>query len=313
MGHLTLISEDVIGALEHFPPDLRLLAAQYAPQPEWDEYVTGRYKETKKKDTILLGGGKPVVAPGMRNGSAAWKVDEADTGAAPGRAAQQDGEDGEDGEGQMKGEFRRTTKIREGSADFGTMDDDDEEFSRAGPPHFAQYLAQEMQSAEHFESADEASDDEEEDGGWLAHSTFDLRPPPVSARQHEADRRPLSTSGFDDAFAPSSSQSNNGGPFEDPFDDDTFGPFADTAAASGVDPFTFSSTSRLTDEPEHEAEHLEDASFDSFGDFGDFQSAESGSADGGGAGSWSFASTSSTGSPDEFGGGSPQGKAERTQ
>ncbi|KAH9917442.1 SIT4 phosphatase-associated protein-domain-containing protein [Fomitopsis serialis] len=310
MGHLTLISEDVIGALEHFPPDLRLLAAQYAPQPEWDEYVTGRYKETKKKDTILLGGGKPVVAPGMRNGSAAWKVDEADTGTAPGRAAQQDGEDGE---GQMKGEFRRTAKMREGSADFGTMDDDDEEFSRAGPPHFAQYLAQEMQSAEHFESADEASDDEEEDGGWLAHSTFDLRPPPVSARQHEGDRRPLSTSGFDDAFAPSNSQSHNSGPFEDPFDDDTFGPFSDTAAASGVDPFTFSSTSRLAEEPEPEAEHLEDASFDSFGDFGDFQSAESGSADGGGAGSWSFASTSSTGSLDEFGGGSPQGKAERTQ
>ena len=96
-----------------------------------------------------------------------------------------------------------------------------------------------MQSAEHFESADEASDDEEEDGGWLAQSTFDLRPPPLSARQHETDRRPLSTSGFDvrvrcqrdsvpcsltfsdfqDSFAPSNRQSSNGGPFEDPFDD----------------------------------------------------------------------------------------------
>ncbi|KZT70090.1 SAPS-domain-containing protein [Daedalea quercina L-15889] len=312
MGHLTLISEDVIGALEHFPPDLRLLAAQYAPQPEWDEYVTGRYKETKKKDTILLGGGKPVVAPGMRNGSAAsWRVDEADTGAG---LDPQDG--GQEPEGQMKGEFRRTAKMREGSADFGAMDDDDDdEFSRAGPPHFAQYLAQEMQSAEHFESADEASDDEEEDGGWLAHSTFDLRPPPVSARQHEADRRPLSTTGFDDSFAPSNGQSTSGGPFEDPFDDDAFGPFSDTAAASGSDPFTFSSSSSPNlGAEEHEAEHLEDASFDSFGDFGDFQSAESGSADGGGAGSWSFASTSSTGSGslDEFGGGSPQGK-ERTQ
>ncbi|TFY55298.1 hypothetical protein EVJ58_g8333, partial [Rhodofomes roseus] len=112
MGHLTLISEDVIGALEHFPPDLRLLAAQYAPQPEWDEYVTGRYKETKKKDTILLGGGKPVVAPGMRNGSAAWKVDEADTGGVAATAA---GRAEQEGEGQMKGEFRRTAKMREGS------------------------------------------------------------------------------------------------------------------------------------------------------------------------------------------------------
>lgn len=132
MGHLTLISEDVIGALEHFPPDLRLLAAQYAPQPEWDEYVTGRYKETKKKDTILLGGGKPVVAPGMRNGSASWKVDEADTGGVATTVPR--GDEGAQ-DSQMKGEFRRTAKMREGSADFGAMEDDDEDFSRAGPPH----------------------------------------------------------------------------------------------------------------------------------------------------------------------------------
>lgn len=137
MGHLTLISEDVIGALEHFPPDLRLLAAQYAPQPEWDEYVTGRYKETKKKDTILLGGGKPVVAPGMRNGSASWKVDEADTGGVA-TTAPRASEEGQ--EGQMKGEFRRTAKMREGSADFGAMEDDDEDFSRAGPPHVSMVL-----------------------------------------------------------------------------------------------------------------------------------------------------------------------------
>ena len=90
---------------------------------------------------------------------------------------------------------------------------------------------------------------------------------------------------------------------------DTFGPFSDAAAASGSDPFTFASAS--VEEPEH----LEDVSFESFGDFGDFQSAESGSsADGGGANSWTFASTSSTGSLDEFGGGgSPQQMAERTQ
>lgn len=137
MGHLTLISEDVIGALEHFPPDLRLLIAQYAPQPEWDEYVTGRYKETKKNDSRLLGGGKPVIAPGMRNTGAQWKVDEADTTVSNGP---------ESNEGQpttTRGEFRRTTRTREGSADFGVapmpVDDDDDdyddEFTTAGPPH----------------------------------------------------------------------------------------------------------------------------------------------------------------------------------
>lgn len=256
MGHLTLISEDVIGALEHFPPDLRLVAAQYAPQPDWDDYVTGRYKETKRKDTSLLGGGKPVLAPGSRNnGTASWRVDEADNGSG---APPQPGEVQSNGASEMKGEFRRTSRTREASADFGTgiLDDDDDEFSNAGPPHvslasgvccivvtdltrdflkFAHYLAEEMQSSEQFGSSDDASDDEEEDGGWLAHSTFDLPPPPVSARQHDTDRRPLSSNGFtvrnffsltnvyhlynfsQDYFVPTSSTSHE--PYTNPFDD----------------------------------------------------------------------------------------------
>lgn len=289
MGHLTLISEDVIGALEHFPPDLRLLAAQYAPQPEWDEYVTGRYKETKKKDTSLLGGGKPVVAPGMRSGPGSqWRVDEADTGGVSATAAA----------ATVPGDGGSSQGMK------GGMDDDDEEFTRAGPPHFAHYLAQEMQSAEHFESADEASDDEEEDGGWLAHSTFELRPPPVSARQREADRRPLSSSGFDDSFTPANSSNN--ATFDDPFDDDTFGPFSDAAAANGADPFTFSTG--------YTEEVIEDGAFDSFGDFGDFQSAGSEASPPTGADSWSFASASSAGSYDEGGRGADTVKdhAERT-
>lgn len=135
MGHLTLISEDVIGALEHFPPDLRLLVAQYAPQPAWDEYVSGRYKETKKRDSELLGGGKPVVAGGPRGGAASWRVDEADAGAAA-SAAQEQGED-------AGGEFRRGARARESSADFaaGNMDEDEDEF-RDGPPHVRVCLSQ---------------------------------------------------------------------------------------------------------------------------------------------------------------------------
>ena len=137
MGHLTLISEDVIGVLEHLPPDLRLQIGQYAPQPEWDEYVTGRYKETKKKDSSLLGGGKPVVAPSMRNGAASWKVDEADAVATsvPARVEQKQSASSSTSvvAPEMKGEFRRTSKRREGSADFGSMpmDDEDEEFNAA--------------------------------------------------------------------------------------------------------------------------------------------------------------------------------------
>ncbi|OCH93828.1 SAPS-domain-containing protein [Obba rivulosa] len=320
MGHLTLISEDVIGALEHFPPDLRLQIAQYAPQPDWDEYVTGRYKETKKKDTSPLGGGKPVIAPGMRNGGASqWKVDEADAGIATTAAGTSNGS--KEGAG-VKGEFRRTvSRVREGSADFGAApmedDDDDEEFSTAGPPRFAHYLAQEMQTTEHFESSDEASDDEEEDCGWLAHSNFDLRSPPVAARHHQNDRRPLSSNGFEDAFNPNPSNTStaNDMSYGNPFEDDTFGPFSDSAAANGSDPFTFSTG--------YTEEMIDDGGFDSFGEFGDFQSAASslveddGTLTPTGADSWSFASSSSTSSFEEQTidrrvGGSPREHDERT-
>ncbi|KAI0345113.1 SAPS-domain-containing protein [Trametopsis cervina] len=297
MGHLMMISEDVINSLEHFPPDLRLVVAQYAPQPEWDEYVTGRYKETKKKDSSLLGGGKPVIAPGMRNGASQWKVDEAETsGTAASATASGSGQDGQEAAGS-RGEFRRNPKTaREGSADFGVapMDDDDDDDDFQEAPQFARYLAQEMQSGEHMSFDGDASDDDEDDSGWLAHSTFDLRPPPITARQHEASRQPLANV-FDDSFDPGSPSGD--APYTDPFDDDAFGPFADSAAASGTEPFTFSSSV---------AEEASDSSFDSFGDFGDFQSAGSGSLtleDSGTmtptADSWSFTSISSTGSEED--------------
>lgn len=52
-----------------------------------------------------------------------------------------------------------------------------------------------MQSSEQFGSpSSDASDDEEEDGGWLTHSNFALSNPPVSARNHSSDRRPLDAS-----------------------------------------------------------------------------------------------------------------------
>lgn len=214
MGHLTLISEDVISALEHYPPELRLILAQFAPQPGWDDYVSGRYHETKKKDTSLLGGGKPVVTGNASRGAPRWKVDEADSGSGP--PASTDGDPADTGVNEeMTSEFRRTNRpTRESSADFGVALPMQEESTDAGgPPHvslvrgesetlssqcvpqFARYLAQEISSS--AASSSDGSDDEDEDGGWLAQSKFDLGPPPVSARNHNNGRRPLSPSGFD--------------------------------------------------------------------------------------------------------------------
>lgn len=79
MGHLTLISEDVINALEHYPEDFASMLRQFAPQPAWSHYVDGAYREAKNKDASLLGGGKPALPSGANLQKGKWaKVDEAD-------------------------------------------------------------------------------------------------------------------------------------------------------------------------------------------------------------------------------------------
>ncbi|KIO34753.1 hypothetical protein M407DRAFT_64204 [Tulasnella calospora MUT 4182] len=84
MGHLTLISEDIVSAFDHYPTDVIGILSTYAPRPEWDEYVSGKYKETKDKDMSQLAGGKPVVGLGLAGFSTNFssetrrKVDEGD-------------------------------------------------------------------------------------------------------------------------------------------------------------------------------------------------------------------------------------------
>ncbi|TDL24973.1 SAPS-domain-containing protein [Rickenella mellea] len=281
MGHLTLISEDVIGALQHFPPDLRLQLAQYAPRPDWDDYVSGRYQETKKRDTSLLGGGKPVMTTAARvAGAPRWKVDEADA-APPSSVATTLPTNGKSDTLEMTGEFRRTTRVtRENSADFGVAQPMQEEPSNPeGAPQFAQYLAQQMASSN--ESLSDGSDDEDEDnGGWLTQSKFDLGPPPVSARNQIASRQPLSSSGFEDAFNPTA-EAGSSSVFDDHFgdEDDSFGPFSDAAASNEGDPFMTS------------GDDVDEGSFETFAEFGEFHGGEGELTPTGD--SWTFASVTS--------------------
>ncbi len=79
MGHLTLIAEDVLVTLERYPPDLRETLIKYAPVPEWEEYVKGRYNETKERDSSMLGGGKPAVTGTTQRAFSKWQVDEDDS------------------------------------------------------------------------------------------------------------------------------------------------------------------------------------------------------------------------------------------
>ena len=137
MGHLTLISEDVINALAHFPRELRLELVKYEPQPEWDDYVGGSYRETKTKDTCLLGGGKPsVTVGGLIRGAGKWKVDEAEINSNPTANGSETLAVADDS--TIRGEFRRTSRLsRESSADFDLPpipQDDDDDDEGTGPP-----------------------------------------------------------------------------------------------------------------------------------------------------------------------------------
>ncbi|KAG6888371.1 hypothetical protein C0992_008673 [Termitomyces sp. T32_za158] len=289
MGHLTLMAEDVIAALEHFPPELRLVLITYAPSPGWDDYVVGRYNETKHKDTRQLGGGKPLVASGAAKSISRWKVDEGDADVVSPTSAFSPVTGGEFS--QPRGEFKRAMgarPVRESTADFGPavmMEEPEEDQS-----HFARYLAQEMHTKDNDNTSDD--DDDDDEGGWLSQSTFSLGTPPVSARP-PSERRPLSvfgTSGFDDSFVPSDAAVH--AMAEDPFSpnmDDGFGPFSDAAALTshdGASDFSFATS-------------FDDAFDDSFGDFGEFQSADTGSSEGEGSltpttGSWTIASDPGT-------------------
>ncbi|KAG5644039.1 hypothetical protein DXG03_009191 [Asterophora parasitica] len=298
MGYLMRMSEEVLMALERFPPDLRLILIEYAPTPGWDDYVMGRYLEAKRKDARSLGGPRPTAAATAAKNGPRWKVDEGDSplerpAAVTSTSAALNGAPSST-LSEPRGEFKRAGSARpvRNTADFGPPMDQEPEEETSSAPHvhlFARYLAQEMHTSDN--TSDDEDDDEE--GGWLSQSAFGLAPPPVSARHPgtNPERRPLplSTPGFDDAFNPSNAVVH--AMAEDPFNpniDDGFGPFSDAAAitpANGADAFFSSSFS--------------DESFDSesFGDFGDFQSA---SFDGDSGeltpttGSWTFASDSST-------------------
>ncbi|KAJ3760037.1 SIT4 phosphatase-associated protein-domain-containing protein [Lentinula raphanica] len=257
MGHLTLISEDVLTALDRYPASLRDEIMQYAPNGEgtdprkgsWDDYVTGRFRETKVRDTRLLGGGKPATG-------AKWKVDEEEMGSMHANV-KSDLENDNNTNNEVRGELKRSvsSKVRrEGSSDFGispeSMSDDDDDFVAGS-------------------SLRKFDDDDDEDGGWLANS---------SSFSAMSDRRPLDMNGFDDVFDPDM-RSHTGTESKDPFTDDDFGPFTTPNASSSSSSANSNSLSTISDEMSLEGmENLDESAFDDnfgdFGDFGEFQSAD---------------------------------------
>jgi serine/threonine-protein phosphatase 6 regulatory subunit 3 len=92
MGHLTLLSQDLITALERYPPTFSAQLRSFLPPEvaaEWDTYVSGRFEQTRENERKTLGGSKPVArgrldlgvgGGGAGAGKTKWKIDEGEDG-----------------------------------------------------------------------------------------------------------------------------------------------------------------------------------------------------------------------------------------
>ncbi|KAI9373811.1 SIT4 phosphatase-associated protein-domain-containing protein [Aspergillus egyptiacus] len=69
MGHLTLIAEEVVKFSERHPPELLSPAVmENVLNPEWIDYVEQTLSETRERDNAILGGVRPEVSIGHRQG-----------------------------------------------------------------------------------------------------------------------------------------------------------------------------------------------------------------------------------------------------
>ncbi|CDZ96509.1 SAP family cell cycle dependent phosphatase-associated protein [Phaffia rhodozyma] len=226
MGHLVLIAEDSIRFLSQCPEDLLQTLTSSFDQEAWLTFVEGPYSEAKKKDNMVMGGGKPV---------AAHLTDEAGTG--------------EDTESDEDEEIGDSMNDRMGNGDAGTrlnfsqgfgfdssnMEEDGEGGETA--QQFSRYLAQQMTSGNsdrQFESS--SDDDDDDDHDWMVDNhPFDRNP---SRSQAFSSNEPFvnAGNGFDDddeawgSFQSTSTGfSNNGG--DDPFGDDFAAPTSSNSEA----------------------------------------------------------------------------------
>lgn len=69
MGHLTLIAEEVVKFSERHPPELLSpTVMESVLNPEWIDYVEQTLSETRERDNAILGGVRPDMSIGHRQG-----------------------------------------------------------------------------------------------------------------------------------------------------------------------------------------------------------------------------------------------------
>ncbi|QRV72459.1 hypothetical protein RhiJN_00473 [Ceratobasidium sp. AG-Ba] len=210
MGHLILISDDIVAALEHYPHSLLEALSPYVPQPDWDDFVAGQYKETKQRDLSQLGGGRPTMPIGIAGMGRGGPIG----GMGPNRFGDAPNPRLEAGAGRGVGPVPKEVR---GGADFGPPEPDDT-LTPSDPSK--------IQSSQ-FESGSSSDEDDDIDPAWVStHSAsgdFDLNAAHAAAGRTGDD--PF------ESFEPISSVSQFPSIYgsEGDEDDPTWGPFSDPA------------------------------------------------------------------------------------
>jgi serine/threonine-protein phosphatase 6 regulatory subunit 3 len=200
MGHLILISDDIVAALEHYPHSLLEALTPYVPQPDWDSFVAGQYKETKERDLSQLGGGKPAISAtgaGIGRGASIGNLATNRFGDTPSPRM-------ESTVGRGVGPAPREVR---GGADFGpaelddtlTPSEPDQVNSIASPVQrnvdynwfkVSRFISEPVHSSQ-FESGSLSDDDDDIDPAWIStHSAsgdFDLNAAHTAASRNTRD------------------------------------------------------------------------------------------------------------------------------
>lgn len=144
MGHLTLISEEVVKFTAVYSPEtISPAVAEAVSRPAWMKYVTTSLVQTREQYNMILGGRRPESTEGERNPDAII------LGNGDDDISSELGEQSplvriEDGGGEEEGGLQQFRH-----ADLGSGD------------QFTHYMSQQMSGSGHFGSSDEDDDDDE--------------------------------------------------------------------------------------------------------------------------------------------------------
>lgn len=177
MGHLTLISEEVVKFTAMFPPEsISSVISEAVTRQDWITYVTHTLVKTREQYNAILGGQRPEDADIHTNPDAILLPDhEMDAEEEDGDIGTEFGEELQGGEQHYNNNNNRLgggqMRLHDDEDDEDEYDDEDGGFVGGDSGgQFARYMTSEMTGSGHFESSDEEDDEDD----WVTENRDDI-------------------------------------------------------------------------------------------------------------------------------------------